>query len=87
MPHQVCRGVDIRFTTEASALAGFSAKQNSMAALIRRGFTYDQGKEMAYHVATWWLKSASRLIFYNLRCRWQRGTYENTNGLRPSYRA
>jgi IS30 family transposase len=32
--------------TAASALAGFSAKLNSIAAPLRQTFTYDQGKEM-----------------------------------------
>jgi IS30 family transposase len=36
--------------TAASALAGFSAKLNSIAAPMRKSFTYDQGKEMARHV-------------------------------------
>jgi hypothetical protein len=36
--------------TAASALAGFSAKLNSIAAPLRRSFTYDQGKEMSRHV-------------------------------------
>ena len=35
--------------TAASALAGFSAKLNSIAAPLRQSLTYDQGKEMAYH--------------------------------------
>ena len=36
--------------TAASALAGFSAKLNSIAAPLRKSFTYDQGKEMSRHV-------------------------------------
>jgi IS30 family transposase len=35
--------------TAASALAGFSAKLNSIAAPLRQTFTYDQGKEMSRH--------------------------------------
>jgi transposase, IS30 family len=35
--------------TAASALAGFSAKLNSIAAPLRQSFTYDQGKEMSCH--------------------------------------
>ena len=35
--------------TAASALAGFSAKLNSIASPLRRSFTYDQGKEMSRH--------------------------------------
>ena len=35
--------------TAASALAGFTAKLNSIAAPLRQSLTYDQGKEMARH--------------------------------------
>jgi transposase, IS30 family len=35
--------------TAASALAGFSAKLNSLVAPLRQSFTYDQGKEMSRH--------------------------------------
>jgi IS30 family transposase len=35
--------------TAASALAGFAAKLNSIAAPLRQSFTYDQGKEMTRH--------------------------------------
>jgi len=34
----------------ASALAIFSAKQNSIVAPLRKSFTYDQDKEMSRHV-------------------------------------
>ncbi|SAL70994.1 integrase catalytic subunit [Caballeronia telluris] len=35
--------------TATSALAGFPAKLNSIAAPLRQTFTYDQGKEMSRH--------------------------------------
>ena len=35
--------------TAASALSGFAAKLNSIAAPLRQSLTYDQGKEMAHH--------------------------------------
>ena len=35
--------------TAESALAGFSAKLNSIIAPLRQSFTYDQGKEMSRH--------------------------------------
>jgi transposase, IS30 family len=35
--------------TATSALAGFSAKLNSIVAPLRQSFTYDQGKEMSRH--------------------------------------
>jgi IS30 family transposase len=39
----------IEDATATSALAGFSAKLNSIAAPLRQTFTYDQGKEMSRH--------------------------------------
>jgi hypothetical protein len=38
--------------TAASALAGFSAKRNSIAAPLRKSFTYARGKEMLRHQGT-----------------------------------
>jgi hypothetical protein len=35
--------------TAASALAGFSAKLNSIPEPLRQSFTYDQGRELARH--------------------------------------
>jgi IS30 family transposase len=45
--------------TAASALAGFSAKLNSIAEPMRQSLTYDQGKEMSRH-ADLLLRPASR---------------------------
>ena len=70
--------------TAASALAGFSAKLNSIAAPMRHSFTYDQGKEMAYHcdLAT---QTGVKVYFCDPHSPWQRGTCENTNGLLRQY--
>jgi len=70
--------------TAASALAGFSAKLNSIAAPLRQSFTYDQGKEMACHQE---LAAATgvKVYFCDPHSPWQRGTCENTNGLLRQY--
>jgi IS30 family transposase len=70
--------------TAASALAGFSAKLNSIAEPMRRSFTYDQGKEMSRHKE---LSAATgvKVYFCDPHSPWQRGTCENTNGLLRQY--
>ena len=70
--------------TAASALAGFTAKLNSIAAPLRQSFTYDQGKEMTCHQE---LSAATgvRVYFCDPHSPWQRGTCENTNGLLRQY--
>jgi IS30 family transposase len=70
--------------TAASALAGFSAKLNSIAAPLRQSFTYYQGKEMSCHQE---LTAATgvRVYFCDPHSPWQRGTCENTNGLLRQY--
>ena len=70
--------------TAASALAGFTAKLNSIAAPLRQSFTYDQGKEMTRHQE---LSAATgvRVYFCDPHSPWQCGTCENTNGLLRQY--
>jgi IS30 family transposase len=70
--------------TAASALAGFSAKLNSIAAPMRHSFTYDQGKEMARHVDLA-QQTGVKVYFCDPHSPWQRGTCENTNGLLRQY--
>ena len=70
--------------TAASALAGFSAKLNSIPEPLRHSFTYDQGKELTRHQE---LAAATgvRVYFCDPHSPWQRGTCENTNGLLRQY--
>jgi len=70
--------------TAASALAGFSAKLNSIAAPMRQSLTYDQGKELSRHkdLAA---QTGVKIYFCDPRSPWQRGTCENTNGLLRQY--
>jgi IS30 family transposase len=70
--------------TAASALAGFSAKLNSIPEPLRQSFTYDQGKELTRHQE---LAAATGVSVYfcDPHSPWQRGTCENTNGLLRQY--
>ena len=70
--------------TAASALAGFSAKLNSIVAPLRQSFTYDQGKEMSRHKELT-ASTGVNVYFCDPHSPWQRGTCENTNGLLRQY--
>lgn len=51
---------------------------------LMRSITWDQGTEMARHLATAG-KLRALLYFCDSRSPWQRGTNENTNGLLRDY--
>lgn len=68
----------------ASALAGFTAKLNQIAAPLRHSLTYDQGREMSRHQELA-ANTGVRVYFCDPHSPWQRGTCENTNGLLRQY--
>ena len=70
--------------TAASALAGFTAKLNSIAAPMRHSLTYDQGKEMTRHRELT-ASTGVKVYFCDPHSPWQRGSCENTNGLLRQY--
>jgi IS30 family transposase len=60
------------------------AKMAQLPTILRKTLTWDQGKEMANHVA---IAAAAELDIYfcDPHSPWQRGTNENTNGLLRQY--
>ena len=66
--------------TAASALAGFSAKLNSIIEPMRQSLTYDQGKELSRHKELT-AQTGVKVYFCDPQIPWQRGNCENTNGL------
>ena len=70
--------------TAASAVLGFAAKLNLIAAPLRLSLTYDQGKEMAKH-AELTAQTGVKVYFCDPHSPWQRGSCENTNGLLRQY--
>jgi len=70
--------------TAESALAGFSAKLNSIPEHLRQSFTYDQGRELSRHQELA-AQTGVNVYFCDPHSPWQRGTCENTNGLLREY--
>jgi len=60
------------------------AKMAALPAILRKTLTWDQGSEMANHIA---IAAAAQLDIYfcDPHSPWQRGTNENTNGLLRQY--
>ena len=60
------------------------AKMAALPAMLRKTLTWDQGSEMANHIA---IAEAAKLDIYfcDPHSPWQRGTNENTNGLLRQY--
>ncbi len=71
-------------STAGSALAGITAKLNSIAAPMRHSLTYDQGKEMTRHRELT-ASTGVKVYFCDPHSPWQRGSCENTNGLLRQY--
>ena len=71
----------MRGCTADAALQGFTRQMKRLPAVLRRRVTYDRGSEMACHP-----ELARRLKidiwFCDPHAPWQRGSNENTNGLR-----
>jgi IS30 family transposase len=67
-------------TDATSARQGFTKKLQHVPALLRKTLTDDRGKEMAEHE-----RLAIQIFFADPYSPWQRGTNENTNGVRRQY--
>ena len=70
--------------TAAHVLQAFSDKLNAIAQPMRQSLTYDRGSEMAQH-AQLSQNTGMHVYFCDPHSHWQRGSNENTNGLRRQY--
>ncbi len=64
--------------------AALVARMHDLPPALMRSITWDQGTEMARHLATA-DKLRAPIYFCDSRSPWQRGTNENTNGLLRDY--
>ncbi|WP_286199257.1 IS30 family transposase [Mycobacterium sp. ELW1] len=64
--------------------AGLVARMQDLPTALMRSITWDQGTEMARHLATT-DKLGAPVYFCDSRSPWQRGSNENTNGLLRDY--
>jgi len=64
--------------------AALVARMKDLPAALMRSITWDQGTEMARHLATT-EKLGAPVYFCDSRSPWQRGSNENTNGLLRDY--
>ena len=71
-------------TDATSARKGFTKKLRHVPTLLRKTLTYDRGNERAEHERLA-QRLAIRIFFADPYRPWQRGTKENTNGLRRQY--
>ncbi len=71
-------------STAASALAGFTAKPNSIAAPMRHSLACGQGKKMTRH-CEFSARTGVKVYCCDPHSPWQRGSCENTNGLLRQY--
>jgi transposase, IS30 family len=68
----------------ASVLEGFAAKFATIPDELRLSMTHDWDEEMACH-AELFKRTKMSIYFCDPRSPWQRGTFENTNGLLCQY--
>jgi IS30 family transposase len=80
-------------TKNGPALAGYGAitMANALKKTVTKlptqlwqSLTWDRGKELSDH-ARFTIESEAKVFFADPRSPWQRGTYENTNGLLRQY--
>ena len=76
--------VKMEGTDARSARQGFTKKLRHVPAPLRKTLTYDRGNERAEHERLA-QRLAIRIFFADPYRPWQRGTKENTNGLRRQY--
>lgn len=66
--------------TAAHVRDALTAKIKTLPKELRKTLTWDQGKEMAHHVA-FTIDTGMKVYFCDPHSPWQRGSNENTNGL------
>lgn len=68
----------------ATVVAALADRIGTLPEELRRSLTWDQGKEMARH-KSFTIATDLQVYFCDPRSPWQRGSNENTNGLRRQY--
>lgn len=81
---QMLRLVHLRRCDADSLHAALVARMQDLPRRLMRSITWDQGTEMARHLATA-EKLGAQVYFCDSRSPWQRGTNQNTNGLLRDY--
>lgn len=81
---RMLRLVHLRRSDADSLHAALVARMQDLPPVLMRSITWDQGTEMARHLATT-EKLGAPVYFCDSRSPWQRGSNENTNGLLRDY--
>jgi transposase, IS30 family len=81
---RMVRLVHLRRSDADSLHAALVARMRDLPPTLMRSITWDQGTEMARHLATT-DKLGAPVYFCDSRSPWQRGSNENTNGLLRDY--